>query len=279
MIDTLFLAAAAAPVTPKAGIFAPADSTVFALIISVVTICTVYVMISRAKRGLAVPEIRKIPGLDSISEAVGRATEMGKPVHMTNYGEALGSDDTFAYWSYLSYIAKMCAQYDTRIIVSDASYLVNAVNQEIVKQAYLEAGKPDAYNQDDVRFISGSQFAWAMGVAGFLARERPAAQFLIGYFYAESLLLAEAGNGVGAIQVASSVNNAQTPFFVAACDYTMIGEELYAGAAYLSKDPVIVGTVVSQDLMRFVVYALVIAGAIIQTVAPKSNIIMKFVKF
>ena len=279
MESLIILAAAAAPAPPKAGFFVAKDSVVFALVISALTILTTYVMISRAKRGLAIPEIRKIPGLDSIAEAVGRATEMGKPVHMTNYGETLGSDDTFAFWSYLAHIAKMCAQYDTRFIVSDASYLVNSVNQEIVKQAYLEAGKPEAYNPDDVRFISGSQFAWAMGVAGFIAREKPAAQFLIGYFYAESLILAEAGNGVGAIQVASSVNNTQTPFFVAACDYTMIGEELYAGAAYLSKDPVILGTVVAQDLLRFVLYALVIAGAVLQTVAPKANFVMQFVKF
>ncbi len=85
------------------------------------------------------------------------------------------------------------------------------VNQEIVKQSYLEAGKPDAYNQDDVRFIAGSQFAWAMGVAGFIAREKPAAQFLVGFFYAESLILAEAGNLVGAIQVAAASSPPRSP--------------------------------------------------------------------
>ena len=274
-----FLLAAAAPTPPKWGIFVPVNNSVFAIIWGFVCICLVYFMVRRAKEGRKIPEIRKIPGIDAFGDAIGRATEMGKPVHMTDYSTALGDDSTFAYWSFLAYIAKQCAQYDTRFIVSDANYLVNVVNQEIVKQAYLEAGKPEAYNQDDIRFIAGSQFAWAMGVAGFVGREKPAAQFLVGYFYAEALILAEAGNLVGAIQVAAASSPAQIPFFVAACDYTMIGEELYAGAAYVSRDPVIYGTVVSQDIMRFALYIIILAGAIIDVVSPKSNFIKDMLKF
>lgn len=273
------LAAAAAPKPPKWGIFVTLDNAVFAVIWSVITILLVYFMIHRARSGQKIPEIRKIPGIDAFGEAIGRATEMGKPVHMTDYSTSLGDDSTFAYWSFLAYIAKMCASYDTRFIVSDASYLVNVVNQEIVKQAYLEAGKPDSYNPDDVRFIAGSQFAWAMGVAGFIGREKPAAQFLVGYFYAESLILAEAGNLVGAIQVAAASSPAQIPFFVAACDYTMIGEELFAGAAYISKDPVITGTVVAQDIMRIALYAIILIGAVVDIVSPKANFVKNMLKF
>ena len=278
-VSEFLLAAAAAPKPPKWGVFLPVDNCVFSIIWSVITIILVYLMIGRAKTGKWIPEIRKIPGIDAFSEAVGRATEMGKPVHMTDYSTALGDDSTFAYWSFLSYVAKMCAQYDTRFLVTDSSYLVNVVNQEIVKQAYLEVGKPEAFNQDDVRFIAGSQFAWAMGVAGLIAREKPAAQFLVGYFYAESLILAEAGNLVGAIQVAAASSPAQIPFFVAACDYTMIGEELYAGAAYVSKDPVITGTVVAQDIMRMALYAIILLGAVIDIVSPKSNFVKTILKF
>jgi len=273
------LAAPAAPTPPKWGVFLPLPNVVFAVVWAVITMILVYVMIRRAKAGQWIPEIRKIPGIDAFSEAIGRATEMGKPVHMTDYSTSLGDDSTFAYWSFLAYIAKMCASYDTRFIVTDANYLVNVVNQEIVKQAYLEAGKPEAYVQDDVRFIAGSQFAWAMGVVGLLAREKPAAQFLVGFFYAEALILAEAGNLIGAIQVAAASSPAQIPFFVAACDYTMIGEELYAGAAYVSKDPVVTGTVVAQDIMRFALYAIILLGAIIDVVSPKTNFVKTVLKF
>lgn len=278
-MSEFIFAAAAAPKPPKWGVFLPLNNVVFAVGISLVMIVLVYVMINRARRGVPIPEIRKIPGIEAFEEAIGRATEMGKPVHMTDYSTDLGDDSTFAYWSFLAYIAKQCAKYDTRFIATDANYLVNVVNQEIVKQAYLEAGKPDAYNQDDVRFIAGSQFAWAMGVAGLVGREKPAAQFLVGYFYAEALILAEAGNLVGAIQVAAASSPSQIPFFVAACDYTMIGEELYAGAAYVSKDPVIMGTVVAQDIVRISLYVIILLGGIVQIVSPKNNFVTKMISF
>jgi hypothetical protein len=59
----------------------------------------------------------------------------------------------------------------------------------------------------------------------------------------------------------------------------MIGEELYAGAAYISKDPVITGTVVAQDLMRLVLYAIILAGGVIDVVSPKANFIRNMLKF
>ncbi|MGI6632991.1 MAG: DUF6754 domain-containing protein [Bacillota bacterium] len=279
MSEFLLAAAAAEPVPARLGLFRPIDNSVFSVVVSITMCILVYVMITRARRGQKIPEIRKIPGIDAFEEAIGRATEMGKPVHLTDYSTNLGEDSTFAYWSFMAYIAKQCARYDTRFIVSDANYLVNVVNQEIVKQAYLEAGKPDSYNPDDVRFVAGSQFAWAMGVAGFVGREKPAAQFLVGYFYAESLILAEAGNLVGAIQVAAASSPAQIPFFVAACDYTMIGEELYAGAAYVSKDPVIMGTVVAQDIVRIALYILVLVGGIIDIVSPEANFVKDMIRF
>ncbi len=278
MLNLLYLAAAA-PKPPKWGFLIPVDNNGFALLWSIVQGILVYYLINQARAGKPVLEIRKITGMDAFDEAIGRATEMGRPVHICDYSEGLGDYDTFAYWSFLAHVAKLCASYDTRIIVSDSSYLCNAVHHEIVKQAYLEAGRPDAYNPDDVRYISGTQFAWTMGVAGMIGRDKPAAQFLVGYFYAESLILAEAGNLVGAIQIAATSSTAQLPFFVAACDYTMIGEELYAGAAYLSKEPVITGSVITQDIGRFVVYAFVIIGAILETVAPKANFIKTMLKF
>ncbi len=264
---------------PKAGVFVPATSSVFAFAWSIATIVLVYLMTRRAKQGKKIPEIRKIQGIDAFSEAVGRAAETGRPVHITDFNASIGDDGTFAYWSFLAYIARMSASYDTRLIVTDSNYMVNVVNREIVRQSYLEMGKPGAFDPDDVRYIAEAQFAWAIGVAGLVARERPAAQFLIGYFFAESLLIAEAGNLVGAIQVAASNSSGQIPFFVAACDYTMIGEEMYAAAAYVSKDPVITGSVVAQDLMRLLLYAIILFGGVLDVFMPETNFVRTMLKF
>jgi hypothetical protein len=70
----------------------------------------------------------------------------------------------------------------------------------------------------------------------------------MGYFNAESLLLAETGASTGAIQVAGTDQYIQLPFFITTCDYTLIGEELYAASAYLSRDPRLLGSLRGQDV-------------------------------
>ena len=100
---------------------------------------------------------------------------------------------------------------------------------------------------------------------GFITREKVAANIMIGAFWAESLLIAEAGASVGAIQVAGTANLHQIPFFVAACDYTLIGEELFAGGAYLSQDKMELGSIAAQDYLKIVSIGLVILGALAAT--------------
>jgi len=78
-------------------------------------------------------------------------------------------------------------------------------------------------------------------------RKKPATIFYQGAFFAESLILAETGNSIGAIQIAGTAMPAQLPFFVAACDYTLIGEELFAASAYLSREPKLLGSLKGQD--------------------------------
>ncbi|MGI6345285.1 MAG: DUF6754 domain-containing protein [Bacillota bacterium] len=224
-------------------------------------IAIVYYYLRRARAGLPIPEIRKIPGLEAVDEAIGRATEMGRPVHFTP--GSVGFDSAgFASFAVLGHVAKICARYDTRIVVTTRSYIIQAVLDEIVRSSFLEAGRPDSYNPDDIRYLSGYQFAAAAMTLGIFVREAVAANIMIGYFYAESLLYAEAGSQIGAIQIAGTTNNTQIAFFIAACDYTLIGEEMFAAGAYLSKDPILNGTVVAQDIMKQALLAVIIIGTV-----------------
>ena len=108
--------------------------------------------------------------------------------------------------------------------------------------------------------------ALPISVQGIMLRERPAAIFLLGYYYAESLLLAETGHEAGAIQIAGTDADHQLPFFVIACDYTLMGEELYAASAYLSREPVMVGTLRAQDIGKAVLLGALVFGTALMTV-------------
>jgi hypothetical protein len=134
--------------------------------------------------------------------------------------------------------------------------------QEVIRDTYQSEGYPERFDPDSVRFISDRQFAFAAGVSGIIHREQTAAAFFLGEFYAESLIFAETANSIGAIQVASSTEATQTPFFIAACDYVLIGDEFYAASAYLTRDPIMVGSLVGQDWSKMTAIAFIALGCL-----------------
>ena len=139
--------------------------------------------------------------------------------------------------------------------------------RETVEAAYLGEGRPDAYNEDNIYYLTDEQFGYTAGVQGVMVREEPAAGFYMGAFYAESLILAETANSIGAIQVAGTAMPSQLPFFVAACDYTLIGEEFFAASAYLSNDPEQLGSLKGQDVGKVIAAVLLIVGCVLATLA------------
>lgn len=253
---------------PVWGVFVEGNAMAF--IVMVVFVGIVYWMIARARAGLPVREIRKIAGLDAVDEAIGRATEMGRPVHFAPGIQGITNPQTISSFGALAHVARTCARYDTRLIHTSADVPVYLVSQEVVRQGYLEAGRPDAFNPDDVRWLTDWQFAYAAAVFGIFQRERPAANIMWGSWFAESLMFIENAAMIGAVTIGATTNTAQLPFFIAAADYTLIGEEMFAASAYLSKEPVLVGTVVGQDIAKMIVFGLVILGTIIQNVSEKN---------
>ncbi|TYB30453.1 MAG: hypothetical protein FXF47_09175 [Candidatus Mcinerneyibacterium aminivorans] len=222
----------------------------------------VYIFIKQARRGVEF-FIRKIPGLEELDNAVGRATELGKPIY---YIPGIGTTSriaTLASLNILAPVTRKVAKFATPLKVPNRDPVVMSIAQDVVKEGYMAEGRPDLFNSNDVFFLTRQQFAFAGAVSGLFKREKPGAVFLLGKFYAESLIFAETANDVGAIQIAGTDSVSQIPFFIAACDYTLIGEELFAASGYLSGDPLIVGTMKAQDYLKAILIVLLFIGIIL----------------
>jgi len=209
--------------------------------------------------------IRRIAGIEAIEDAIGRSTEMGRPILYLTGLHGIGSISTLTSLNILSRVARKAAEYDTPVLLPAYNPFVMVVEREIVRGAHMDAGRPDTYKEDNIYFVSEDQFAYVAAVNGVMTRERPAAIFYMGYFYAESLILAETGNSTGAIQIAGTDAEHQLPFFIAACDYTLIGEELYAASAYLSREPLLLGSLKGQDWSKLALMAAIFVGVILET--------------
>ncbi len=208
--------------------------------------------------------LRRITGVSAVEEAVGRATEMGRSVLFVPGIMDMDDVQTLAALNILGHVSYKAAQYDTVIKVPNTRALVMSTAQEVVKEGYLRAGRPDAYSSEQVFYITDEQFGFAAAVNGIIVREKPATIFMLGSFYAESLILAETGNSIGAIQIAGTAQPSQIPFFVAACDYTLIGEELFAASTYLSNEPKLMGSLRGQDFGKVCFFGLALLGIILE---------------
>lgn len=215
-----------------------------------------------------VPRIRRIAGLEAIDEAVGRATEMGKPVLFTpGFGDVAtsGAAPTIAGLDMMGYVGRLTAKHDTKIISTVGHPNTYALAEEVLRNAYIAEGKGERLPPDAVTFGTEIQFAYTAATLGLIQRDKPAACMFLGSFAAEAIVIAEAAVAIGAISIAGSTNHFQLPFFVAACDYTLIGEEFLAAGAYVSQDVRRIATIAGQDWVKLFAVVAMLAGAILAT--------------
>ncbi len=235
-------------------------------VITFVLCASVVMFIWLARTGIPL-KVRKIAGLEAVDEAVGRATEMGRSCLFIPGIQDMNDIQTIAGLTVLSRVAKTAAEYDAKIEVPTSRSLVMTTARETVQSAFLAAGRPDAYNEDLIYYVTDEQFGYVAYLSGMMVREKPAACFYMGAFFAESLILAETGNSIGAIQVAGTAMPSQLPFFVAACDYTLIGEEFFAASAYLSGSPEELGSLKGQDVGKAIVAVGIVIGVFFASIA------------
>jgi len=248
------------PVSSRPHIFHTGRINVLIAIIAFTGLLAYFV--SKARTGQSL-YIRQIPGLAAVEEAVGRATEMGRPIL---YVPGLGDIDwtaTIASMNILGEVARKIAKYDTELVVPNTWSVVYTVSKEVVKESFISEGRPEKFKEDYVRYLTEAQFGFAAAVNGIMIREKPATNFFIGRFWAESLIMAETGAQTGAFQIAGTDSVLQLPFFVTACDYTLMGEELYAASAYLSREPVLLGSLKAQDIGKLVALFILVGFSIV----------------
>ena len=241
------------------------------MVISVLLGALMVYFINSARRGGKL-YIRPIPGLSRIDEAIGRATEMGRPILFVLGTGTAGDIATLAGYTILARVARKTAEYQTPLLVPVNDPVMMVMAQQTVKEAYLQAGRPEIFEPDNIFYISAMQFPYVAAVNGLMLREKTATNFYMGVFHAEALLLAEAGATTGSIQMSGTDQVAQIPFFVAATDYTLIGEELYAASAYLSQDPRLVGPLKAQDVVKALILLVATLG-VLEVTLFKTNLI------
>jgi hypothetical protein len=233
---------------------------VFQLIFFIVTGILTYISYTFAKQGRTW-EIRPLEGLEAIYEGIGRAAEMGRPIMVLPGISNLGNPQTLAGLTVLGEVTEQAADIGVRPVTSASNTSVVTAMEAIVRSSFTAAGKPELYSPGDyVQWFGGDQFAYAVGAAGQIMNEKPAVIVYCGYFLFDVIVDGETGQRVGAVQVGGTIGSMSMVALF--CDYLLIGEELYAASAQITRDPMALGTLVGQDWIKLVTIIIMVLGSL-----------------
>jgi hypothetical protein len=226
---------------------------------------TIYYFIRRSKEG-DLPRLRRLAAVDAIDEALGRAVEMGKTVvftHGTGKLETSSSAGSLAAISTLPYVARKCAELELECYFPTGSHTAYNVLQEVVRESYTMEGKPELYNPNNIIYLSEVSRAYSAGIMSTLMTKNVGAAVFLGSYHHAGLMVVETANRVGAMSVGGTDSLSQLCWFVAGCDYSVLGEEIYALGAYISKEPTSVGAIAGQDWIKMAILVITVIGVIL----------------
>jgi hypothetical protein len=209
--------------------------------------------------------LRRIPAYESVPAMVGRSIETGRPLHLSFGSAEIGSQTTVlaAASAELAYeVTQRAAIGDSSPIITFTAGSTLPLAQDTLRRAYQYRGLSERYSAINARWLPAGEnsLAFAAGVTGLLGDDRAAANVLAGSFGLELALIMEAGVRRRLPQIAVSDRlQGQAVAYVFA-DEPLIGEEVFAGGAYLGDSAVQVGQLVTLDILRWLLIFTLIAS-------------------
>lgn len=212
-------------------------------------------------------KLRPMPALEQLPAAVGRSAETGQPLHVSVGVAGVGGTTTAETWAGLTVLSRLAdeaAASDTPLMVTVADPTVLPLAQDVVRRAFIRHGNPEGYDPTQVRFIAPEPVAYAAGVMGLLDREQLTGNVMIGTFGTEYLLMGETGARRGVRQVVGTSDPNTLSLMYASADETLIGEEIFAGGAYMMGLPAQVASLLAEDWARWLIILVIIVAAIVK---------------
>lgn len=222
-----------------------------------------------------VPEIRKLPQVDILTEFTSAAAEKGRPilVLMAGYKHS-GIAALNAYLVITRWIAERCATLKVRMIgtASPGGYTPVGwgersllMMQDYARQGYIQAGVPEAFVANDIRFIPNpgantSQYSVIiMEAIALLKIHKPAVIFVLGNVGNTQPTLWAATDGMDILSLGMTDEGYQCALESIICDSSTDASEMQPVAAYISGDPTLSSGMVASDAQAYLLIIVIIA--------------------
>jgi hypothetical protein len=219
----------------------------------------------RRRRTIA---FRKLRGFEALGRSIERAVEAGERVHLSlGTGSVIGSDSgpAFAGLAVLSRMAMATSMSDKPSVISTGNGAMMVLAQDSLRSGYRQVGESTRFKLTAGRMLGPTPFSYVAGLPAILGTEDVTVHMMIGSFGAEAALAADFGERNGIFVLAGSDDVQSQSLLYATAGYPLIGEEVFAGGAYLNAGPLHHASLSTQDLVRFLVVAAILIGALLRT--------------
>jgi len=238
------------------------------LAILLITICLglmLYFGLHNRERRLR--PVRAIPAVQRLRRALGLAVEDGKRLHVSLGKSSLTSNNFSAALvglSTLERIAQLSMVSDRPPLATSGDPGLAILSQDTLRAAYRTGNAIDQYDSSRGQLAGVTPLSYIAGAIPVARDEQVAAHILVGNLGPETGLLLQAAEQQRAFSLAASDDLPAQAVMMAAAQEPLIGEEVYALPAYLNAGPMHQASLHAQDVLRWVVIAVILAGALLK---------------
>jgi hypothetical protein len=211
------------------------------------------------------PQMRSLPTFSDLPTILGQSAESGHPLHFTIGPGRLGGDRTLASLAALEILEGLtdaAVAYGRPPVVTVGEPTLLPLAEDVLRRSYIRQGIPERYDPTAVRFVSAQPVVYGVGAAEVTAHEGVHGTILAGAFSEEASLIANAGEGQELSQTAVTDRPRALGVLYPARAHLGVGEELYAGAAQLTGSPRYLASLRVQDVLRFLLVAVILMKAL-----------------
>jgi len=213
-------------------------------------------------------KLREIPALIQLYRTLGLSVEEGKRLHISlGHSELLNpsAGSALAGLALLRQIAERTSASDKPSVASAGDPLLGLLAQDTLQAGYQAAGVQELYVPTTGRVTGLSPFGFAAGAMHISQNENVSTNIMIGHFGPEAALLTEASDRENVPVIGASDDLAGQAVLFAYTQDALIGEELFAAAAYFNAGPMHAASLMVQDILRWLVILVLLGGAMIRT--------------
>jgi len=210
--------------------------------------------------------LRSIRPFELLGSAIEQSVETGERIHLSlGTGSLVGRESApaLAGLSILERIISAAAVSDRPTIVTAADGSMIILAQDTMKRAYARARAEGRYDSSGGRVLGATPFSYASSLPSFLDEEEISVHILNGAFGTEGALAAAFGEQRNLFVMGGTDDIQAQALMYATTENSLIGEEVFAGGAYLRVNPMHRASLQAEDVMRWLLILAVLAGTVL----------------